>query len=61
MRRENLVRPPGHVPRDRGNTVTSAASGASSATDRLDYTPIPRSALGPALNDQGYYVAIELN
>ncbi len=21
-----------------------------------DYAPIPRSALGPALNDQGYYV-----
>jgi hypothetical protein len=22
-----------------------------------DYAPIPRSSLGPALNDQGYYVA----
>jgi len=21
-----------------------------------DYAPVPRSALGPALNDQGYYV-----
>jgi glyoxylase-like metal-dependent hydrolase (beta-lactamase superfamily II) len=32
--------------------VTSPASG-----DGLpDYAPIPRSALGPALNDQGYYV-----
>jgi glyoxylase-like metal-dependent hydrolase (beta-lactamase superfamily II) len=29
--------------------VTSPASGD-------DYTPIPRSALGPALNDHGYYV-----
>jgi len=29
--------------------VTSPASGD-------DYAPIPRSALGPALNDQGYYV-----
>ena len=24
--------------------------------DQPDYAPIPRSALGPALNDQGYYV-----
>ena len=29
--------------------MTSPASGD-------DYAPIPRSALGPALNDQGYYV-----
>jgi glyoxylase-like metal-dependent hydrolase (beta-lactamase superfamily II) len=36
--------------------VTSLASGASSATDLPDYAPIPPSALGPALNDQGYYV-----
>jgi glyoxylase-like metal-dependent hydrolase (beta-lactamase superfamily II) len=33
--------------------VTSPASGAGSAAD---YAPIPRSALGPALNDQRYYV-----
>ena len=26
------------------------------AEDLPDYAPIPRSALGPALNDQGYYV-----
>ena len=26
------------------------------ADDPADYAPIPRSALGPALNDQGYYV-----
>jgi hypothetical protein len=31
--------------------VTSPASG-----DLPDYAPLPRSALGPALNDQGYYV-----
>ncbi len=31
--------------------MTSPASG-----DLPDYAPIPRSALGPALNDQGYYV-----
>jgi glyoxylase-like metal-dependent hydrolase (beta-lactamase superfamily II) len=35
--------------------VTSPASGGSAA-DQPDYAPIPRSALGPALNDQGYYV-----
>ena len=32
--------------------MTSPASG----DDLPDYAPIPRSALGPALNDQGYYV-----
>ena len=32
--------------------MTTPASGDS----RPDYAPIPRSALGPALNDQGYYV-----
>jgi glyoxylase-like metal-dependent hydrolase (beta-lactamase superfamily II) len=36
--------------------VTSPASGASSAPDLPDYAPIPRSALGPALNEQRYYV-----
>jgi glyoxylase-like metal-dependent hydrolase (beta-lactamase superfamily II) len=36
--------------------VTSPASGAGSAADLPGYAPIPRSALGPALNDQGYYV-----
>jgi len=33
--------------------VTSPATGA---TAQPDYAPIPRSALGPALNEQGYYV-----
>jgi glyoxylase-like metal-dependent hydrolase (beta-lactamase superfamily II) len=36
--------------------VTSPESGASGAADLPDYAPIPPSALGPALNDQGYYV-----
>ena len=36
--------------------MTSPDSGAGSAADLPDYAPIPRSALGPALNDQGYYV-----
>jgi hypothetical protein len=36
--------------------VTSPTAGAPSVTDLPDYAPVPRSALGPALNDQGYYV-----
>ncbi len=36
--------------------MTSPASGAGGAADLPDYAPIPRSALGPALNDQRYYV-----
>jgi glyoxylase-like metal-dependent hydrolase (beta-lactamase superfamily II) len=35
--------------------VTSPASGPNLA-DLPDYAPVPQSALGPALNDQGYYV-----
>jgi glyoxylase-like metal-dependent hydrolase (beta-lactamase superfamily II) len=39
------------VPRSEGDVVTT------SSTDELpDYAPVPRSALGPALNEQGYYV-----
>ena len=34
--------------------MTSPQTGASEALP--EYAPIPRSALGPALNDQGYYV-----
>jgi glyoxylase-like metal-dependent hydrolase (beta-lactamase superfamily II) len=36
--------------------MTSPASVASNAPDLPDYAPVPRAALGPALNDQGYYV-----
>jgi glyoxylase-like metal-dependent hydrolase (beta-lactamase superfamily II) len=36
--------------------VTSPATGASGADALPDYAPIPRSAHGPALNDQGYHV-----
>ncbi|MGO8957437.1 MAG: hypothetical protein ACLQFR_08740 [Streptosporangiaceae bacterium] len=36
--------------------MTSPATGARGTETLPDYTPIPRSALGPALNDQGYYV-----
>jgi glyoxylase-like metal-dependent hydrolase (beta-lactamase superfamily II) len=28
----------------------------STASDLPDYAPVPRSSLGPAVNDQGYYV-----
>src|ERR1700753_1061725 len=41
---------------DKGATVTSPAAGADGAPDFSDYAPIPRSALGPALNEQGYHV-----
>ncbi len=36
--------------------MTSPDSGVGTPADLPDYAPIPRSALGPALNDQGYYV-----
>ena len=36
--------------------MTSPAIGASGADALPDYAPIPPSALGPALNDQGYAV-----
>jgi len=36
--------------------VTSPASKDSGAPALPDYAPVPRSSLGPALNDQGYYV-----
>jgi hypothetical protein len=45
-------RQPGEYLRFKGDLVTSPASGDGSP----DYAPIPQSALGPALNDQGYYV-----
>ena len=36
--------------------MTTPASGASGAAGLPDYAPIPPSALGPALNQQRYYV-----
>ena len=35
--------------------MTSPAAGNGNAVALPDYAPIPRSALGPALNEQGYY------
>src|SRR5215207_548386 len=51
-----LARPQGRGRDARGDTVTSPASGPTSAPALPDYAPIPRSALGPPLNDQGYHV-----
>jgi glyoxylase-like metal-dependent hydrolase (beta-lactamase superfamily II) len=39
-----------------GDTVTTPATGATGAADLPDYAPVPQSARGAALNDQGYYV-----
>src|SRR5437016_155422 len=36
--------------------MATPTTGAPSATDLPDYAPVPQSAYGPALNDQGYYV-----
>jgi len=36
--------------------TTSPATGAGGAPALPDYAPFPRSALGPALNDNGYHV-----
>jgi glyoxylase-like metal-dependent hydrolase (beta-lactamase superfamily II) len=37
-------------------TEAHASTRPTSAEDLPDYAPIPRPALGPALNEQGYYV-----
>ena len=34
----------------------TTSAGTDGTADLPDYAPIPRSALGPALNEQGYYV-----
>src|SRR5260221_1234659 len=39
-----------------GNGTLNAASVAAPAAARRAYAPVPRSAIGPALNKQGYYV-----
>src|SRR6266540_1519917 len=55
-RREGSHGRQGTCPRCKGEAVTSPAIGASGADALPDYAPVPRSALGPALNDQGYHV-----
>src|SRR5436309_15352779 len=38
-------------------STSEITTGSAGSADALpDYAPVPRSALGPALNDQGYYV-----
>src|SRR5438270_10556850 len=46
------------APMDTPDTTTEAFANTrpTSADDLPDYAPIPRPALGPALNEQGYYV-----
>src|SRR6266568_1387759 len=50
---QSAHRPPGVPERQGRDVVTTPAVGAA---DLPDYAPIPRSALGPALNEQGYHV-----
>ncbi|WP_194911203.1 MBL fold metallo-hydrolase [Catenulispora rubra] len=38
------------------SAATATANGSGSGSDLPDYAPIPPSALGPAVNAQGYYV-----
>ena len=40
-----------------GGLAKPASAGAVSTPTLPDYAPVPPSSLGPALNDQGYYVA----
>src|SRR5712671_5646363 len=46
------------APMSKLDTTTEAAADTrpASAEDLPDYAPIPRPAVGPALNEQGYYV-----
>ena len=58
------MRPPGAAkPRcaaiaaaERSRSMSDAARRTIDTSDLPDYAPVPRSALGPALNEQGYYV-----
>jgi glyoxylase-like metal-dependent hydrolase (beta-lactamase superfamily II) len=38
------------------DTMATPTTGAPGATNLPDYAPVPQSAIGPALNEQGYYV-----
>ena len=51
-----LARPLGHVPGIPGRYRDITSLRRRRRRDLPDYAPIPRSALGPALNDQRYYV-----
>jgi len=41
--------------------MASHLGGADGAADLSDYAPTPQSALGPSLNEQGYYGRVERN
>ncbi len=43
-------------PEPKGDVVTTSAVSTGSADELPDYAPIPQSAFGPALNEQGYHV-----
>src|SRR3979411_2934414 len=38
------------------DTIGSTTQAVAASIALPDYAPVPRSAIGPALNDQGYYV-----
>jgi hypothetical protein len=44
------------VPEFQGRCCDITTRRGGSAADLPDYAPIPQSALGPALNEQGYCV-----
>jgi len=48
-----LLEPNRESPEPDGGPMTSPTTGAA---ELPDYAPVPRSSLGPAVNDQGYYV-----
>jgi len=48
--------PPRNLAVQRRTTMTSPASGAPGTPILPDYAPVPQASLGPAVNDQGYYV-----
>src|SRR4051794_30995753 len=50
-----LARPPGDVPEMQGEDRDLTSLRPQQRAALPDYAPIPRSALGPALNDQGYH------
>ena len=50
------ARPSGGVPELRGRCRDNISRRDGSADELPEYAPIPRSALGPALNEQGYHV-----
>ena len=44
------------MPNDDGETVVTTSSDGDGTAELSEYAPIPPSALGPSLNEQGYHV-----